>query len=191
MIAEESLGHGIDARSPQLQQKILRPRNPAEHDRPRRNILRSDPAPHPPNHLARERKRFRRSAAGQHHGIGPPQRSQRLAQASRRKQTIARIVRRHQHDIEIAGQSAMLKPIIQQMNLRTELRLGEAPSLVAIFPHHHRRLQPSSNQQRLIAEIPRQPAGIDQQHSASLAPVTARKHIEIRFRAPSTTRPAE
>ena len=56
----------------------------------------------------------------------------------------------------------MLKAIIQQMNLRTESRLGEPPCLIAIFADHHRRLQSSRNQQRLIAEIPRQAAGIHQ-----------------------------
>ncbi len=72
----------------------------------------------------------------------------------------------------------MLKPIIQQMNLRAESRLRETPRLITIFPHHDRSLQPSGNQQRLIAEIPRQPARIHQQHAASLASITARKHIK-------------
>src|ERR1700691_772640 len=72
----------------------------------------------------------------------------------------------------------MLKPVIQHMNLRTQSRLGESPGLIAIFTHDHRPLQPPCNQQRLVAEIPRKPAGLYQQHTASAAPITAREHIE-------------
>ena len=53
----------------------------------------------------------------------------------------------------------MLKSIIQQMNLRPESLLRKASRLIPIFPHNHRHLQPPRNQQRLIAEILRQPAG--------------------------------
>src|SRR5580704_16084761 len=103
MIAEESLGDRINTRSPQLQQKVLRPRNATEHNRPSRNVLRHNPPPHPPHGLARQRKRFRRSAAGQHYNIGPFERSQRFPQPSCGKQTIARIVGSDEPDLEIAS----------------------------------------------------------------------------------------
>src|SRR5271170_1658116 len=79
MIAEKRLGCGIDARGPQLQQKILWPRNAAEHHGPRRNILRYDAPPHSPDRLTLQRERFRRSATGQHHSIRSLQRMQRLS----------------------------------------------------------------------------------------------------------------
>src|ERR1700691_4198295 len=72
----------------------------------------------------------------------------------------------------------MLKPIVQQMNLLTESRLREAPSLIAVLAHHHRNLRPSGNQQRLVAEIPRQPAWVHQQYSPSLSPIASREHIK-------------
>src|SRR5579863_183354 len=103
MIAEECLRYRIDSRCAELQHKILRPRNSAKHERPCRDILHRDSPPQFPNHLPFNRKRFRRSCAGQHDRIGPPQSAQRLSQPPRGKQPIARIIGRHQHNIEIAG----------------------------------------------------------------------------------------
>src|SRR5208282_6265207 len=52
VIAKERLRDWIHARSPQLQQKILRPRNPTEHDGPRRQVFSNNSAPCPPGGLA-------------------------------------------------------------------------------------------------------------------------------------------
>src|ERR1700683_1111062 len=107
VVAIESFSDGIDAGGLQLQQKILRPRDAAEHDRPRWNglcqIQRDNSAPHAPNCFACHRKRFGGSAARKHHGIRTLQRGQRLSQPSRREQTIAGIVGRYEHDVEIAS----------------------------------------------------------------------------------------
>ena len=84
---------------------------------------------------------------------------------------IPRILRHHQHDIVIACQASMLKSIVQHMHPRTESRLRKTTSLITIFAHHYWHLQSSRNQQRLITEIPRQPAGINQQHSTRPASV--------------------
>src|SRR5580698_2342773 len=73
----------------------------------------------------------------------------------------------------------MLKPIIQQMKLRTESRLREAACLITILSNHHRSPQPSSNQQGLVTEIPRLTARVHLQHSTRLSPVSTRKHIEV------------
>jgi hypothetical protein len=141
VIAEERLRDWIDARSSQLQQKIMRPCNSTEHHGSRKYVLSNDSAPRPPHSLTLERKGLRGSPASQHYSIGASQRTQRLSQSSRRQQLIARVIRRYQHDIEISHQAAMLKPIIQQMNLRTEPHLSKPTRLVAIFPNDHRNPQ--------------------------------------------------
>ena len=153
-------------------------------------FCRHNAAAHAPNNFPFQGKRFCRSAAGQHNCIGTPQRTQRLPQASSRKQAVLRILRRDQHNVEVAGQRAVLKAVVEQMKLRSEFRFGEASCLVAIFADNHRHLQLARNQQRLIAKLLRQSCGIDQTHTlATGARTRARAHRTLRH-APSAIRPA-
>src|SRR3984957_14086666 len=85
--------------------------------------------------------------------IGSAERAQGIAQAGGRQQSVVSILRRYQNNVEVAGQRAMLKPIIQQVNLRAELRFGERTGAIAVFAHNYRRLQTPGDQQRLVAEF--------------------------------------
>ena len=92
---------------------------------------------------------------------------------------ISRIFGRNQDDIEIPSQPAVLKTIVEQMPLRSEARFSQAGGFIPIFPHDHRNLQPSSDQQRLIPEILRGSSRIDQQNPTRPPPVAARKNVEL------------
>ncbi len=96
-----------------------------------------------------------------------------------RNQSVFRILRSNQNNIEIPRQRAMLKAVIEQMKLRPEFRLGKKPGFVPVFSHDHRRLQLARHQQRLIAELLRQPCRIDQPHARGLSPVSPRQHIKF------------
>src|SRR5580700_10735458 len=104
---------------------------------------------------------------------------QRLTQAPGWKQPVGRILRRNQHNVEIAGQGAMLKSVIEQMKLRPEFQFRKSSSLVAIFSYDHWHAQFAREQQRFIAELLRQARGIDQPHSSRFSSVSPRQHVEL------------
>ena len=135
--------------------KFLRPRDAAEHHRPGRNVGGNNAATRFPDQLLVERKRLRRRAAGEHDRIGAAERGQRLAQSSGGKQAVASIFGSDQHDIEIAGEGAMLEAIVEQVELRSELLLGKDAGGVAVFADDDRDIQTPRHQQRFIAEIAR------------------------------------
>ena len=60
----------------------------------------------------------------------------------------------------------MLKTVVQQMDIRLKTPLGLQSRLIPAFAddHGHAR-KPPRNQQRLISELRRTAAGIDNQHS--------------------------
>ena len=96
---------------------------------------------------------FAGRAARQHYRIRTLQRMQRLPQSPRGKQLVFCILRRHENNVEVARQCPVLKAVVEQVQLRTKLRFGEAASLVAIFADDHRNLQLARNQQRFVAEL--------------------------------------
>src|ERR1700722_11707902 len=97
MITEECFCGRGNASGPQLQQKILGSRNAAKHHRPRWNILHDNGAPHAPHGLALQRKRFRRSATGQHHSIGSLQTPQWFPPPAHRRNAIRPLTRGHKN----------------------------------------------------------------------------------------------
>src|ERR1051326_6654068 len=73
VVAVKCFGNRLDVGGAQLQQKILRTCDPAEHHRSWWNILRLDAAPQAPNQLSLQRKRFRRRPTREHNRVGPRQ----------------------------------------------------------------------------------------------------------------------
>ena len=73
----------------------------------------------------------------------------------------------------------MLEAVVEQMELRPELLLGEYAGSVAGFSDDDRNTQTPRHQQGFVAEIMRRTCGIDQSHALSLASVTAREDIEL------------
>ena len=76
---------------------------------------------------------------GQHDEIGSGQSGEGLPQSSRRQrpQTLARGGPIDQHDVEGALQAKVLEAIVQDVDLRTQPRLGSPTGGVAVLPHHH------------------------------------------------------
>src|SRR5580700_11657691 len=120
VVTKESLRRWFDRCGSQLQQKILWARNTTKYNGPAGNIFRRNATASPPNQLSIQRKRVRRRAAGEHNGIGTTQRTQRFSQATGGQEAIARVFRSDKDDIEVAGQSAMLEAIVQEVKLRAE-----------------------------------------------------------------------
>src|SRR5260370_36306779 len=98
------------------------------------------------------------------------ERGEGLAEAGGGQQSIFEITWRHEHDVEIASERAMLKAIVQQVHVPMELRLGNLPCLVAAFADDDWHGKSSRDQQRLIAEIGHAPAGRNHQNAASFPP---------------------
>ena len=73
----------------------------------------------------------------------------------------------------------MLEAVVEQVELRSELLLGEDAGGVAGFSDNDRDVQTPRHQQRFVAEIARRAGGIHQGHASGLASVTAREDIEF------------
>ena len=73
----------------------------------------------------------------------------------------------------------MLKAVVEQVKLRSELRFGEAPGLVSIFADDYRHLQFACDQERLVAELLWKARGVDQVHTFGFSSVTARQDINL------------
>ncbi len=84
---------------------------------------------------------------------------------------VVRVLRCHQNNVEVARQGTVLKAVVEQMQLRPELRFREKSGLVPILPDDHGNLQLARNQQRLVAKLLRQACRIDQSHSFGLAAI--------------------
>jgi hypothetical protein len=96
-----------------------------------------------------------------------------FAKATSWQELVSGIVWRYQNDLEIAGQSAVLKAIVEQMKLRAKLGFGKASGAVAILADDYRNLQTAGDQQRFITELLRRSSGINVQNTASGASVPA------------------
>src|SRR5271156_6396523 len=153
VITIKSLGSRFNARRAQLQDKALRAGDAAKHYRTAGNILRNDAPAHPPNQLSFYWERLPRGTAGKNDDIGASQRGKRFAQPSSGKQLVASVFGCHQHDVKVALEGAVLKAVIQQVQLGTELALSQDASLVTILAHNHGNTQTAGDQQRLVAEI--------------------------------------
>lgn len=160
VIAVERLSGRFDVGGAQLLNKNLGTGDAAEDDRARGHVLGKDSPAHAPYELAFERKLFWRSAAGQHDCVGAAQVAQGLAQAAGGKQTIFGILRSEQDDVEIAGQGAVLKAIVEEMKLWPEFGFGHAASFETTFAYEDGYLQPLGDEQRLVAEIMRGAGGV-------------------------------
>src|SRR5581483_9247677 len=73
----------------------------------------------------------------------------------------------------------MLETIVQQVQLRAKAGFRQDASAVAIFSDNHWHLQLARNQQRLVAELLRQPCGVDLENASALSPIAAREHVEF------------
>jgi hypothetical protein len=124
-------------------------------------------------------KKIGRRSAGEHNCIGAMKRSERFAEASRRQQAIAGIVGSDQNDIEVAGKGTVLKAIVEQMELGSELLLGKNSGSTTGFPDDNRNIQAPGHKQRFVAEIIRRSGWVDQEYATCLASETTRENIEF------------
>src|SRR5262249_61489619 len=111
-------------------------------------------------------------------------RTNRFAEASRRKHVVTGIFRRYQHNVEVAGQGAVLKAIIEQMQLRPKLSFGINPGLVTFLSEHYIHTQPARDQARLGTEIASPSSRIDSRHTHSAPPISAPKSIQLNIATP-------
>ncbi len=65
---------------------------------------------------------------------------------------------------------AMLKTVVEQVQLRSEFLLGKNTGRVAVFADDDWNAQTPRHQQRFVAEIMRRTCGIDQGDSRVLRP---------------------
>src|SRR5881275_122576 len=77
-------------------------------------------------------------------------------------------------------QAAVLKPVIQEMQLRTgESFFCQQPSLITVGAHHYRRFEFAGNQERLIAKLLRRSLRIYRNDVFGLTSVAAGKHVKL------------
>jgi hypothetical protein len=69
-----------------------------------------------------------------------------FAQAASWQQAIVGILRRDENNIEIASEGAVLKAVVEQVELRAESGFSEAAGSVTIFPYDHWDLKLPGNQ---------------------------------------------
>jgi hypothetical protein len=69
-----------------------------------------------------------------------------FAQAASWQQAIACILGRDENNIEVTGEGAMLKAVVEQVELRAESGFSEAASSVTIFAYDHWDLKLPRNQ---------------------------------------------
>ena len=72
----------------------------------------------------------------------------------------------------------MLERIVQQVQLWAKFLFGKNAGLVAVFSQDDWNVETAGNQQRLVAEVTRRSARIDQQNAARLAAVASREDVE-------------
>lgn len=73
----------------------------------------------------------------------------------------------------------MLKAVVEQVELRSELTLGKHAGRVAVFSDNDWDLQAPRHQEWFIAEVGYGASRIDQGHAPGLAPVAAGENIEL------------
>ena len=77
---------------------------------------------------------------------------QRFAQPASRKHSIGQIFLGDQQKVDISSQRQMLEPIIQQVDCRVQLSLGQPAREVAIGGHEHRDTRKRAREhQRFVA----------------------------------------
>src|SRR5438132_4749763 len=177
MVGESDLGQRFQPGLAQLAKESLRPGYAAERHLPRRRIGDAYSTPRLPDQFVRGRVEIH-AFIHQHDGVGAVEGAQRLAQPTHGKQTVLEIAGGEQHDVEIALQAAMLKTIVEQMELRPQHLLGELAGEKAVFADDNRNLQRPRDEQRLVAKIGGMAVGIDHQTAPAAAAIAAREHVE-------------
>src|SRR5438552_3815406 len=177
MVGESDLCQRLQAGLAQVAKEAPRPGYAAERHLPRGRVGDAYSAPRLPDQFVRGRVEIH-AFIHQHDGVGALEGAQRLAQPAHGKQTVLEIAGGEQHDVEIALQAAMLKTIVEQMELRPQHLLGELAGEKAVFADDNRNLQFPRDEQRLVAKIGRMGFGIDHQTAPAAAAIAAREHVE-------------
>src|SRR5438270_29720 len=101
-----------------------------------------------------------------------------VTKPSRGKDSILGIVRCNQHNINIPMQTAMLKAVVEQVQLRTEFAFGVHAGVVTFFTNNYRNLEFACDQERLIAEAGCRSGRINLEHAPGFPSITAGKHVK-------------
>src|SRR5271163_2059370 len=73
----------------------------------------------------------------------------------------------------------MVNTIVENVQLRLEVLLGDSARSVATFADNHRNTQPPRNQQWFIAKINSGAIGLNHQHAPSLTTVSAGENVKL------------
>ena len=88
------------------------------------------------------------------------------------------VLRGEQDNIEVAGQRAMLKTVVKNMNRGVVLFLGKHACLISAFANYNGAAKPLSDQERLVSEIERCAVGGDGHCAVGFTSISAGEDIE-------------
>src|SRR5271169_2424986 len=151
MIAKLDLRRRCNSRGAYLGKELLRPRDAAKHNRCNGRGGDGDLSTHPPDRLPGASEIPDLHVTGgkalrQDDCIGTLQRRERLAQPPRGQQPVVEIVFPHQYNVEVTSQRAMLKAVVENVQLRLEFAFGHPTRLIAAFADNHWNAEPLSDQ---------------------------------------------
>jgi hypothetical protein len=179
VIAKLYFCRGRDAGSSYLPEKLVRARDAAEGNRTWRGIRENEFALCSPDRLLLERSMIRGQARGQYDYVRARKGREGLAQPSGWQQSVIEIALGHKHNVEVSRQRAVLKTIVEDVQLGMESLLGNPAGLITPSTNYYGNTQPPRDQQWLVPEFGGGAIGLYHEDAARFAAISAREHIEV------------
>jgi hypothetical protein len=113
-----------------------------------------------------------------HNSVRTLERRERLAQAARRQELVAKIIGSEEHNVKVAKQGAVLKAVVEKMQLRLEFLFRDETGFVAALADNDGDAQTVSDQNWFVAVFRGGAFRVNHQHAARLAAVAAGENVE-------------